>query len=229
MKIILLFVALSIFCCGCARDSELEMERAKLAEAQRQIEVLENERVPRTQYDNTRASLKVADEKINALERELTVAETKLAAQVEANLARERANGSDPNRSATPTALGLIKGEYEQANETYVYSPESQLAFGRHLQISSPTGLMVTDPEQKIVGGDLSIRAKEVTLETSDGLLMTTDDGSVKFTGKTLTMKFEDKKSTPAEQTVTTAPLNANATDGMRDAPMLQPAAPPAP
>jgi len=107
--------------------------------------------------------------------------------------------------------LDLGKGVYERANETYVYSPDAQLNFGRHLQISSPTGLMVSDPEQKIVGGDLNIRAKDVTLETSDGLLSTAADGSVKFTGKTLTMKFEDKK--PAPEASTAAPSSTNEND----------------
>jgi hypothetical protein len=210
MKLITLLIAFSILLGGCARKSELETARENLAEAQRKIEALENERVPRVQYDATRASLKNADDRIVTLERELSVAQEQLATQEKVKSSGEGASPPEANTSERPLALGMAKGAYVLSNETYVYSPDAQLNFGSHLQISSPTGLMVSDPEQKIVGGDLSIKAKGMMLETSDGLLTTTADGSVKFTGKTLTMKFEDKAPAPEKPADVPPPTNTN-------------------
>jgi hypothetical protein len=210
MKLVTLLIAFSILLSGCARKSELEQARVDLTEAQRKIETLENERISREQYDNTRASLKLADEQIALLESELKLAQERLAAQERENPMVDQASEPGPNGNGTPATLGLVKGVYERSNETFVYSPDAQLDFGRHLQISSPTGLMVSDPEQKIVGGDLNIKAKDVMIETTDGLLSTAADGSVKFIGKTLTMKFSDKKTAPDEPVAMPPLPNAN-------------------
>jgi hypothetical protein len=197
MKFLTLLFAGSILFCGCVRKSELDKARADLTEAQQKIAVLENERVPRLQYDTARASLRSADRQVADLERELKRTQQQLAVLEKANQSIGTTVDHETNEPESPVMLGLKKGAYERANETYVYSPDAQLNLGHHLQISSPTGIMVSDPEQKIVGGDLNIRAKDVMLETSDGLLTTSADGSVKFTGKTLTMKFEDKSAQP--------------------------------
>jgi len=211
MKLVTLFIAFSILLSGCARKSELEQARVDLTEAQRKIETLENERISRAQYENTRASLKLADEQIALLESELKLAQERLAAQERENTRVDQAGETGLNGSGgAPAALGLVKGVYEHSNDTFVYSSDAQLNFGRHLQISSPTGLMVSDPEQKIVGGDLNIKAKDVMIETSDGLLSTAADGSVKFIGKTLTMKFEDKKPALDEAAQIPPPPGAN-------------------
>jgi hypothetical protein len=93
-----------------------------------------------------------------------------------------------------------VKGGYALSNDTYVYSADAQLNFGHHLQITSPTGLLVTDPDLRVVGGDLNIKGKGVTMETTDGLLTTESDGSVKFTGNTLTMKFASNANDPAAE-----------------------------
>lgn len=213
MKFITLLIALSILLGGCSRKSELEEARENLAEAQRKIDALENERVPREQYDNTRASLKIADARIAALERELKTALEKVTAQNKMSSPGDHANEAETNASEKPTGLSLKKGAFVVANETNVYDADAQLNFGRHLQISSPTGLMVSDPELKIVGGDLTIKAKDMMIESSDGLLTTEADGSVKFIGKTLKMTFNDKKSASEIPSATVAPSNANATE----------------
>jgi multidrug efflux pump subunit AcrA (membrane-fusion protein) len=197
MKSLPLILIVSILLSGCARKFELEKARADLTEAQQKIAVLENERVPRSQYEQARASLKSADRQITELDQELKRTQQQLAVLEKAKQSVEAIAGQESRGAENPERLDLEKGAYERASETYVYSSDAQLNFGRHLQISSPTGLMVSDPEQKIIGGDLNIRAKDVMLETSDGLLTTSADGSVKFTGKTLTMKFEDKKPAP--------------------------------
>jgi len=205
MKTITLLLAISCLLCGCSRNSELDAARENLAEAQRKIAALENERVPRVQYDVTRASLRLADERIATLEQQLKATQEQLSTVAKAETPAASANQSGNNSPETPLALGLAKGGYALANETYVYSADAQLNFGNHLQISSPTGLLVTDPDLRVVGGDLSIKSKGMTMETTDGLLTTESDGSVKFTGNTLTMKFA------ASTTDTAAPEKAPA------------------
>jgi len=196
MNLITLLLLCAVLLGGCVRKSELDQARADLTEAQRKIEALENERVPRIQFDTMRSNLRLADKQIAALKRELRLVQEQLAAQEFAKISTARAMASEAVTAGpdSPKNLGLVKGVYQRSNETYVYSPDAQLNFGRHLRISSPTGLMVSDPEQKIVGGDLNIKADGMMLESSDGLLTTAADGSVKFIGKTLTMKFDDKK-----------------------------------
>ncbi|MFT3867211.1 MAG: hypothetical protein QM715_01825 [Nibricoccus sp.] len=200
MKIPVLLCLLCALLGGCARKSELEKTRAQLAEAQRKIEQLENERVPRAQYDIARASLRIADERISTLEKNLNAAYDLMAEQQitpPTELASANSSPTSGTPATPPTNFHLANGGYIVTNDTHVYSADSELALGKNLKVSSPTGLMVTDTEQRIVGGDLAIKAKGVTMASEDGLLMTNADGTVKFTGSNLTMKFDEKKETP--------------------------------
>jgi hypothetical protein len=190
--------ALLILLGGCARKSELDAARSDLAEAQHKIETLRSQRVPRIQYEEAQASLKAADERIAATERELQAARELIAAQRGLGMGDGSVKQDGVDDSTELERTVLARGTYSSANDTLVYSPDALLKFGRNLQISSPSGLMVSDSEQRIVGGDLSIKAKNVLLETSDGVLKAEPDGSVKFTGTTLTMKFEN--GTPGQQ-----------------------------
>jgi flavin-binding protein dodecin len=214
MKIISLLIACSILLSGCARKSELEAARENLAEAQRKIDTLENERVSKTKYDVARASLKLADERIAALERELKLAQEQAVLLASAQPTSDSAGQPSVVAPDRPTTSGLIKGTYEVANETHVYSPDAELNFGQHLRISSPTGLMVSDPEHKVVGGDLSIKSKDMVMGSPDGILTTAADGSVNFIGKTLTMKFDDKKTPQTETPEISPPSNLSPTSG---------------
>jgi len=212
MKLVSLLLVFSVLFCGCARKSEMEAARTSLVEAQRRIEALENERVSKTQYETAQDSLKQANERITYLETELRLTQAQATALANSPALAQPTALAPQNQAPQPppTALGLTHGGYVVSNDTYVYSEGSQLALGDHLQITSPTGLMVSDPEQKIIGGDLSIKAKGMMLETNDGLLTTASDGSVKFTGKTLTMKFDDTK--PSQDETATAPPASNST-----------------
>jgi len=190
--ITIVVVALSVSLAGCARKSDLDAARADLAEAQHQVETLRSQRVPRAQYQEAQASLKAADERIAAMERELQSARDQLAAQQGLAITEGSVKGPKTDNSGEPQLTGLVSGTYTTSNDTLVYSRDAQLKLGKNLQVSSPSGLMVSDSDQKIVGGDLSIKAKDVLLETSDGILKSEPDGSVKFTGTNLTMKFDD-------------------------------------
>jgi len=212
MKTITLILVCSLMLGGCARKSDLDAARENLAEAQRKIEILENERVSRSKYDMTRASLKLADERIATLERELRQAQEQGAVSSRPAASTELVGQPGVNASARPTALGLTKGTYEQATDTHVYSADAELSMGQHLKVSSPNGLMVSDPELKVVGGDLSIKATNVMLDAPDGLLMTAADGSVKFTGKTLTMRFDENKTSNAPASDTPSSSNTSQT-----------------
>ncbi len=206
MKPLILLLALSLILSGCKRNAELDEVRANLVEAQRKIDAIEAERVSRVQYELTRDSLKTADAHISVLERELQLVQKQLfTAQEQAKVQPVYVNPP----LETLLVNGLTKGAYEISNNTCVYSPGSELNFGQHLQISSPTGLMISDTEQKIVGGDLNIKAKGMILEAPDGLLMTETDGSVTFIGNMLTMKFMSTKPAqgmPSDQAQPSSP-----------------------
>lgn len=212
MKIISLLIACSILLSGCVRKSDLDEARENLAEAQRKIDMLENERVSKSKYEAAQASLRLADVRIAELEFDLKKTEEQLVVLTTTQLANETIgrNGSTP--TDRPTSLGLTKGTYETANETHVYSADAELNFGQHLKISSPSGLMVTDPDHKVVGGDLSIKSKDMVMDAPDGILTTAADGTVQFIGKTLTMKFADGGKPQDETPSVTSPPNQSPT-----------------
>jgi hypothetical protein len=66
---------------------------------------------------------------------------------------------------------GLIRGTYTLLDGTVIYSPDAQLKVGTGTLISSPTGLMVSDEEQEIIGGDLAIETEKATVEAQDALI----------------------------------------------------------
>lgn len=77
-----------------------------------------------------------------------------------------------PIAAATPTGLpGLIKGTYTLLDGTILYSADAQLRLGDGFLISSPSGLMVSDDIQSVVGGDLKIETARGTLHAEDSLL----------------------------------------------------------
>ncbi|MBK9989687.1 MAG: hypothetical protein IPP19_02845 [Verrucomicrobia bacterium] len=213
MKIITSLACSVLLLSGCARKSELEATREELVEAQRKIETLENERVSRAKYEAAQVSLKLADQRIAVLERELKLTQEQLIVQATAVPTDGSASQFGAVTAARSTTSGPTKGTYEIANGTHVYSADAELNFGQHLRISSPNGLMVSDPEHKVIGGDLSIKSKDMVMEAPDSLVTTAADGSVKFTGKTLTMKFNEAKipqAAPTEGSLSSEPSQAS-------------------
>ena len=49
--------------------------------------------------------------------------------------------------------------------------------------VSSPTGVMVSDQEQKIIGGDLTVETAKGTLQLTDGVIRVNPSG-ISVTGK---------------------------------------------
>jgi hypothetical protein len=170
---------------GCVPKSEWDATQKELAAAQEKIAALERERVPRSDYDAAQSAALLFEEKAAALERALAQTRAQLAAQEKLELERQLAE----KIAAAPRPAGLVQGTFEFANGTKVYSPDAVLNFGPNLRVSSSTGLMVSDPQHKIVAGELNLIAKDVVLETPDGLFLTERDGSVTFTGSSLTLK----------------------------------------
>lgn len=194
---LLTLVAFAALHSGCAPKSELEAARSDLAEARRQNELLQVQRVPRPQYDAAQASLRAAGRRISELEAELQSTRSQLAA-TETRLLAAQTSVAPSSPPLAQSAAALASGTYEASNGTFVYSQDALINFGSGLQVSSPTGLMVSDPEHKVVAGELTIRTtKGLSMETTDGSLSAQPDGSVKFIGNSLMLRF----APPAEPT----------------------------
>jgi len=86
--------------------------------------------------------------------------------------------------------LVLGKGSYKLVDGTMVYSPDAKLRLRSNL-ISSPSGVMVSDSEKKIVAGDLEIERPNGILKVTNGVL-TSRDGGTDITGDHITFTTND-------------------------------------
>lgn len=105
---------------------------------------------------------------------------------------------------------GLVKGTYTLLDGTLIYSPDAQLKLGTGVLVSSPTGLMVSDDEQKIVGGDLAIEtgngvvnAQDAVVDVAKGV-MTAE--SVSFDAKAAPKASEPKMASTTPAVTPSAP-----------------------
>ncbi len=96
----------------------------------------------------------------------------------------ELANGSF-NATAKPA---LLSGNFTRENDALVYDADARLRLANDLTLSSPTGVMVSDEQQKIFAGDMAVEtarntivAHEAVLDTTSGQ-MTATVASISFT-----------------------------------------------
>ena len=91
---------------------------------------------------------------------------------------------------------GLVEGTYTLLDGTVVYSPDAKLKLGTGVSISSPTGLMVSDHEQKIVGGDLAVETGDVSVQAREAIV-DVSKGVITAKSMTVTSKSASKPKTP--------------------------------
>jgi hypothetical protein len=169
MKHIGTLCALVALCIAVVFKIELSRTRARLAAAQESIGKMQLHYVPVTELSLAREAAKAADAKIAALEEEVrSDKQTLHETQEQLKLASDRL-------SAAAAKPRMTKGSYSLVDGTIVYGPDAQLRLPNGAIISSPTGVMVSDPDLNHVDGDLVIE--------TPGRIATTTNAFVSFEG----------------------------------------------
>lgn len=99
---------------------------------------------------------------------------------------------------------GLVNGTYTLVDGTVVYSPDAQLKLGSGWLISSPTGVMVSDKEQKIIAGDLTLQNAKRTMQATDAVL---DVSTGRVMAKGLVMRVKESNQPPPTPAAGTPPV----------------------
>jgi len=105
--------------------------------------------------------------------------------------------------AAAPTALPagdeeqitrLVKGTFTVVDGEIVYGPDALLDIGHGMLVSSPTGVMVSDVDQRHIAGDLVIDSQYGTTTTENAFL-SVDKAHVEITSdNTVTVKKDEPK-----------------------------------
>ena len=164
-KSLLLACFLGAVWTGCVRKSELTKSQGELAALQEKIRLLEQQRVPRAEFEQAQAAGAAAQEKLAVVTQELSGTREQLTgAQELLVVAQERESAATRRLSAlaakapeTTLALGLVQGTYTLKDDTIVYSRDAQLNFANGVTITSPTGMMLSDKDREIVAGNLIV------------------------------------------------------------------------
>ena len=167
----------AILATGCARKSELAKAQGEVAELRAKIALLEQERVPRAELDQARTAAAAAQERVAALDRELTITREQLsgaqaqmvAAQERAVALERRAVSPETKVPEPPSSPGLAKGTYIIKDDTVVYSRDAQLNFANGVTITSPSGVMLSDKDREIVAGDLVVETPKTIVAPAAG------------------------------------------------------------
>ena len=157
-KLLILLGALVALATGYFLQSELAGTKTELAAVQEKVRLVEQQRVPRAEFEQARATVAAAQEKAAALTQELQGVREQLAAALDRAAAAERRMSQTGAKTPAPVlALTLVKGTYTVQDDTILYSPDAQLSLGNGITISSPSGRMLSDKEHEIVAGNLVV------------------------------------------------------------------------
>jgi len=113
--------------------------------------------------------------------------------------------------------LNIARGTYTLLDETVVYSADAQLIMANGFLVSSSDGELVSDHEQKIVGGDLIVRMPNGTLEVSNGILTTKDGGQMRVKGDGIRIRIDPPQNANRPNKApepTTGAVTPRATEG---------------
>lgn len=165
IKQLLLACALGALLAGCVRKSELTKTQGELAALQEKIRLLEQQRVPRAEFEQAQAAGAAAQERLAVVTQELSGTRAQLTGAQELLVGAQEREGAATRRlgalaAKTPEealTLGLVHGTYTIKDDTVVYSRDAQLNFANGVTITSPTGLMLSDKDREIVAGNLIV------------------------------------------------------------------------
>jgi len=111
------------------------------------------------------------------------------------NQVTERSDSS-ASKIETPPAL-LLEGTVTKESNALVYESDARLQLPNNIFLSSPTGVMVSDEQQKIFAGDMQLLTTRQTISANEAVLTLQPGGSSVLTSKTLSIASNDD-STPA-------------------------------
>jgi hypothetical protein len=95
-----------------------------------------------------------------------------------------------------PPAL-LLEGTFAKESNALVYESDAKLQLPNNVFLSSPTGVMVSDEQQKIFAGDMQLLSSKQTISANEAVLTLQPGGSSVLTSKTLSIASNDN-SQPA-------------------------------
>ncbi|ATC62520.1 hypothetical protein CMV30_00200 [Nibricoccus aquaticus] len=107
------------------------------------------------------------------------------------------ATGSTNRESKIENSATLLEGTVTKESDALVYESDAKLQLPNNLFLSSPTGVMVSDEQQKIFAGDMQLLSTKQTISANEAVLTLQPDGGSVLTSKTLSIAANDN-STPA-------------------------------
>ena len=97
-----------------------------------------------------------------------------------------------------PSAV-LLEGTFTKEDRALIYEPDAKLQLPNSVFLSSPTGVMVSDEQQKIFAGDMQLLTTQQTISANEAVLTLQPGGSSVLTSKTLSIASHDESTPPME------------------------------
>jgi hypothetical protein len=88
---------------------------------------------------------------------------------------------ASPGEAENEKFVHLVKGTFTAVDGAIIYGTDAQLDIGHGMLVSSPTGVMVSDADQRHIAGDLVIETSEATT-TTENAFMSLDGTHVEMT-----------------------------------------------
>ncbi|MGC4073568.1 MAG: hypothetical protein QM760_13840 [Nibricoccus sp.] len=158
---------------------------------------------------NANASAEELKSELADTQRRLHAAESKLAAlsgHVDVLQARSAGTTIKEKNTSLPVVKkvslpGLTGGSYTLENDTVVYGSDAKLRLTNDVIVSSPSGVMVSDLNQKMVVGDLTLETQGGAMH-ADGAIV--DVSKHRVTAKSMSFTTKKKPNQSLEPTTTT-------------------------
>jgi hypothetical protein len=108
-----------------------------------------------------------------------------------------------PDPVATPSAVAaipapadeevvILQGSYTVEDRAFVYEPDIKILLRDDVLLSSPTGVMVSDEQQKLFVGDMQMETAKNTIVASEAVLNT---HSGQMTAKSVSVTFANESN----------------------------------
>jgi len=93
----------------------------------------------------------------------------------------------------------LLEGTFTTEDRALIYESDAKLQLPNNVFLSSPTGVMVSDEQQKIFAGDMQLLTTQQTISANEAVLTLQPGGSSVLTSKTLSIASNDESAPTME------------------------------